>query len=656
MLRLPLVAWLAVAGIIGAGAFVALVGVGVVKVSPGTGGPFYSFPGAGGLPVGGATVNSMFCEPLTPSGTQVPTKCSIMITVNSGAQSLDISLSPSNIKSLTDGKVTASSSLSIKAGKPHEVAVYQVNPQGVPMNEYTFFLMNKFFKESRGWIYYPDAVSKSEVSMTGSQESCRGSFGGEVFSYDLETREAWIDWAFTSFHEFVCGKIKQVGTLGTLGAQPSVGTEVTLFVNGQPLKVGSGLTVGTEQLTAPRVASLSGFGTVEMLGSLLTGQASPQGNNFAAAWIADEKAWRIIPNSFYTDYPGTFTKQNIDTWTRAALNGCSGQGMGAKWGEYGMTTSNCAASDPGDTKRAQFIKDLDKLAVDVRSLNSQIRAYSVPISTLAIDLMKSRVTDPSGTTGGQFVATLDQAWGNPQLQIVLDAAGIQSIGVKYAVGKPRFISLMGAATTGSGGVVTITAANDGADAAFDFMANCQGVSVAPQRQDVLAGQTVSVPLKVNTLGLAADLASSCTATITDVGSGQSIQGTGTLAVKSGAQCIEGQIIPRTSQQVDQCVNGQLVSILSCPAGTTAQLDASGKYACSAATTGAVGGPLPTPVSGATAPPTATFAPRGGFVSTGPPWWQTLAIVGVIAGAAVTIAVLALRRRGGGGAAAEFGGR
>ena len=619
--------------IIGAALAAALVAVIVVGVM--TGGVRVG-PAGAALVAGGTTLNSMQCV-----GTgAVPSHCLIEFTVDSGANAIDINLAPAAVKTLTENKFTSTGSLTIKAGKPGEVASYSVKPQTTPIEDWKVWLMNKWFKETRGWEYRPGASAKSEVSLAGSSESCRGSYGAakEISpSMDFETRESFVPFG-DSFHEFVCGEVQNVGRFGTLPAVPDVGTEVTLYFNGQPVKVGRGPS------TAPSTASIGGIGTVTFLGSLATGLAAPSGTDYAAAWIFNDKTWRVIPNSLYTEYPRASVASSMEQFQRDARNTCGGQGMGAEWTKVGVViTTSCTAPDPGDAVRFRFVTDTDKRVLPLRSANAEIAKTTQVIGAAAFDLTASRTSDSTGDTGGNFVIRLDRTWGNPRIQITLDASGIQAMGITVAAGKPRFISLIGQATTGAGGTVQITAANDGNDASFQFTATCTGVSVSPVTQEVRGGATVTASLPVSTLGLAADLSSSCTGTVTDRGSGAQSSGSGTLSVARGSECVEGQVLPRSAQQIDQCQGGRWVTVLTCPQGTTVELRADGTYKCSAPTAGAVGGPTPTPFVGAP-PPAGT--PKPAFVSQAAPVpWLLIVLAAVaISGIAGSAFVVSRRRR------------
>lgn len=649
---------LVIAGVGMAAVLGAAVMAGKLKVSPGGAQSFYAFPQS----FGGLTVTTpMVCSGLGPT----PDTCTVTFAVDQGAQAVQYSLTPEGVQQMTNGKYTASSSLTITAGKPSQRAVYSIVQQpGVQPSTLKSLWLGGWDNEAGAYSIMPSATSASPVRVSpiaagairpdGTRADTSGCnaylppaiTGGSQWKWNTYIRTG--SGFLKTWYEYLCSTLRPVGVFGTING-PDYADEVTLYINGQAAKVGNG-NFGAAQKTAD-----VGLGKVRYTGSLATGLNAPSANNFAGVWLFDDPKWRVVPSGLRDDYP------QVEQAVNSYLAAIGGQNIVNGWEFVSLTgwisSVGSFLSSPSDYDRLADVRKLQSLGGPADIRNVDLRAFTVPGATpagISADgaskvtgnylVLSTLSATASGNQGAGTLVTppLDQPWGSPQITLDFSAAGIAAMGIKTFGGTPANVQVSGAATTGAGGVLTVSAQNTGGDGQFQFSATCPGVQISTLILPAPAGSTTSANLPVSTGQLTATQAMSCTATVMDLGTAKSATGSGTLSIQQGGACIAGDLRQQSTQVVEKCgVNGQWANLLTCGAGQVAQTSGS-TATCVSVVGGVTGGsdsvPLPTSVPQPTAPS------GGGFQGGGLPKWLLPVVILAIAVAGVVGLAFALRRR------------
>jgi len=350
---------------------------------------------------GGFTVNSISATKVISNDADLETANFIItVTANGGGQSLSGTIQPSTIKSLTG---------------------YDVNvPITIDMSGVSEQLEYAIKNEGSLYVYGTAYSPETSTPFTG------GCLTGFEYCYSM-VKSSWF--GFVPYLTVRSLNVKKVpsGSVGSI-ENPNVNWKgtITYTVAGVPYSQDVGST------TAPKDFYMGSewVANAKWTGNLLTGQATPNQNNYKA--IYDSNAWRIAPMQTYLDYRDSMTK--VDTLFTSYT-----------------TTQNTLCSDWLCSAIMNPVGQHQAIVDKLKGSNERI-TYTAS-------------TAPSQTTTTingipTIVETTDRRISNPQLVFTIRA---KSLGVVIPVGKVGELSAT-APTFASGdanGVVVATFKNIG---------------------------------------------------------------------------------------------------------------------------------------------------------------------------------------------------
>ncbi len=438
----------------------------------------------------GLTVTSVSTSDVITQTTQPSTVYWIINgQLNGGGQSLTGTVDPSMVKNFMGGKVYTSQPLNIQITSQNEQVSYDILNEGVPIYEYTV----QSFNAPTGFL---NVITDDPQPCPSPTNTWNIPIGQSLFGH------AKVRYCVTR---------QQVATKGSY-SNPTVGFSAVIQASAGDISKQKTICSGSAPGCEGSSVAFDDLGTATWTGSLVTGDAAPNQDNFVAIHKTDTNQWQIVPKSLYDAY---LPAPNV---AEAGLNQLVNRYSGSS---------------------------------DIAAANRDIVNYITPANQAAQTLLAqdaSFTSEPftKDANTGKVSVTLARTLTSPNIVFRIRA---DWIGIVIPSGTPKILSVQSQKfTSGEAGSVAIQVQNvgDGQGTFSAMLQNCdpfsQDASAQTSRKTLQPGDidTISIPVASGTIS--DNIVKNCNVLVYDVNNPASATSASvTLQLQKAKICSPGQM-------------------------------------------------------------------------------------------------------------------
>lgn len=435
----------------------------------------------------GFTVTSVsLTNILHPGQNASQTQWLVQLSLNGGGQSLAGVLSNSTIN--YQG-YTSIYPLQISGSTNPETAFYLINSAN--QNPIYTYSTQVQIGSVTSYIIYVSVIPAPQCNPSPTTE------------WDISLTQGWFGLGSPVIVSRVCIYQKEVASETQISSTPNIqfSSHFLLLANGRQ----ENLNLSYNQQSA---TSSDGLVQANWIGSLVTGNAAPDGSQYVAINNQQSGSWSIQSSHTYQNWGQT--NQNVQTlltllqYTQSNLpSACAGIKQNANntyISDIATCLNNVAQTD--FSQNNQYANNLLSSNISIGGTNPQLTSYQGQ-TAFSVPLNNYFVTNPV---------------------VVLRFSG-SFLGVVIPLGKPKILSATSQPFySGTNGTMSIQVENIGTSegAFYPSLSNCNGVTMQTSpNYAVQAGQTQLINMPIYSTGINQNLTQQCTVTVTDYNGGSS---------------------------------------------------------------------------------------------------------------------------------------
>jgi hypothetical protein len=477
----------------------------------------------------GFTVTSVsLSNILHPGQSASETQWLVTMSLNGGGQSLVGVLDNSTIN--YQG-ITSVYPLQISGSTDPEEAFFVINNDPIQINKFTILSVQKGSITSYLNLY----LSVTEAPL------CPSGYFGE---WDAIVPSGWVNGASQKVVDRICIGLQTIGSKSSIPSVPNIqfSSHFNFVANGQ----NENLDLSFDKTSA---TSSTGLVQANWVGSLVSGNAPPDGNQYVAINNPQTSSWIVKQSSDFINWDNLFTSQE-------------NQYKGTHTFSNSNPPGNCNGILPSGVSTAGIV-DWNALYTSFTNcLTSQIQNDISPTNAKADALMSSGITIGNNPTtvvsyNGQNAFKIPLASYFVTNPVVTLRFSGSYIGVVIPMGTPKIMSASSDCfNSGDTGSIKVQVKNIGtAQGTFYVsLSNCPGLNTeSSTNYAVQSGQSQEINVPIHTTGSNQQLNQQCSVTITDYNGGGSDTSQVNICMKQANQCTpNSQLVEGNS--ICPCVN------------------------------------------------------------------------------------------------------